>query len=242
MVNQDSIPIVGPLDGIVTGKHISPYTNSWEMTAVQPDSTVILRGTWNDEILIYEKDGREILKRVQHVQYTDKLTIQQEEVYRENLQHIRLTIFNSGQNPHTDIHYDGTKIWGKKISRVEGLNEVEQMPISFSYDLPQPVFDWHLWGVLISGFPLKEGYAARFLAHESYSYLPGEFRWFTLKVTGMEMIDGGKWGNVNCFTVEVKAEVRWKLWIAVDKTIAPVQQIRIDNTDGVQFWWRPLKL
>src|SRR5690606_26500326 len=122
-----------------TGKNISPYTNSWEMTAVQTDSSIVHRGIWNDEISFYIKDGKEILKRVQHVHYTDKLTIQQEEVYRENLQHIRLTIFNSGQDPHTDIHYDGKKIWGKKVFRVEGLDEVEQMPMSFSYDLPQPV-------------------------------------------------------------------------------------------------------
>jgi hypothetical protein len=61
-------------------------------------------------------------------------------------------------------------------------------------------------------------------------------------VTGKEIIDGGKWGNkISCWTVEVKAEVMWKLWIAVQKDIAPVQQIRIDNTDGVQLWWKPLK-
>ncbi len=240
MAPHGSIPIVGPLDGIVTGKYIPAYTNCWEMTAVHPDNSVIHRGTWDDEISFYTQDDKEILRRVQHVQYPDKLTIQKEEVFRETLQHIRLTIFDSGKEPHTDIHYDGKRIWGRKVFRVEGLNEVEQIPMPFSYELPGPVFDWHLWGVLISGFPLKEGYSARFLGHESYSYLPGDFRWYTLRVTGTERIDAGKWGNINCYTVEVKAEVNWKLWIAIDKSIAPVQQIRIDNTNGVQLWWKPL--
>jgi hypothetical protein len=241
MAAYDGIPTISPAHRIVTGKHIPAYTNGWEMTAVNPDGSIVHRGMWNDEISFYTKDGGKILKRVQHVQYLDRLVIQQEEVYRNSLQHIHLTIFNSGEEPHTDIYYDGRRIWGKKIFRIDGLENIEPMPLTFSYELPQPVFDWHLWGVLISGFPLQDGYTAKFLAHESYSYLPGDFRWFTLKVTGTDAIDGGKWGKVNCFIVEVKAEVPWKLWIAIDKTIAPVQQIRINNTDSVQLWWRPLK-
>jgi hypothetical protein len=241
MTKQDSIIKVGPLDGVVTGKHIPAYTNRWEMTGVHPDGSVVNRGIWNDEMTFYFKDGKEILRRVQHVQYPDKTSIQEEEVYRDNMQHIRLTIFNSGEEPHTDIHYDGKKIWGKKVFRIAGLADIEQISMPFSYELSQPVFDWHLWGILISSFPLKIDYTAKFLAHESYSYLPGDFRWITLKVTGTETIDGGKWGKVCCYIVDVEAEVPWKLWIAVDKTIAPVQQIRIDNTDGVQFWWKPVK-
>ncbi len=240
MAAPDSTPVVSPADGVVTGKYIPAYTNSWEMTAVTPNGSVAHRGTWRDEISFYSKEEREILKRVQHVAYTNSVAIQQDEVFRDNLQHVHLTIFNPGEDPHTDICYEGNRIWGKKIFRVDGLPQMGQLPMPFSYELPKPVFDWHLWGVLISGFPLQEGYAARFLAHESYSYLPGDFRWYTVNVTGTERIDGGKWGKVNCFIVQVKAEVAWKLWIAVDKTIAPVQQIRIDNTDGTQFWWKPL--
>ncbi|MDF1613279.1 hypothetical protein [Stygiobacter electus] len=243
MAHQDTIQVVKPGDGIVTGKKIPAYKNSWEMTAVNPDGTVINRGIWNDEISFYtNNDGDEILKRKQKVEYKDRISIQEEEVYRDNLQHIHLKIYNVNEEPHTDIYYSAHKIWGKKIFRVDGLNDIEQMPISFFfYELPQPVFDWHLWGILISGFPLKVGYQARFLAHESYSYLPGDFRWFTLKVTGTDTINGGIWGNVNCYTVDVEAEVLWKIWIAIDKSIPPVQQIRIDDKDGIQFWWKPIK-
>lgn len=235
----DNIQIVSPDDGIVTGKHIPAYSNAWSMTAVNPDGTVVNRGVWNDEISFYKLGGREILKRIQHIHYVDKITIQEEDVYRDSLNHIHLMIYDSGKNPHTDINYDNKKIWGRKVFRIAGLKEIELMSAPFSYELPQPVFDWHLWGILIAGFPLKVGYSARFLAHESYSYLPGDFRWFTIKVTGTDVIDGGKWGKINCYIVEVNAEVFWKIWIAIDKTIAPVQQIRIDNTDGVKFWWKP---
>jgi hypothetical protein len=241
-MHTDTIPVVTLADKIVTGKHIPTYKNRWEMSAIYPDGTVLHRGFWNDEIS-FENDssGREVLKRKQLVEYTDRVSIQEEEVYRDNLQHKRLIIYNMGEEPHTNIYYNNNKIWGKKVFRVEGLAEIEQIPMTFSYELPAPVFDWHLWGILISGFPLEVGYCVRFLAHESYSYLPGDFRWYTLNVTGLDTIDAGVWGKTACYIVEVKAEVNWTFWISVDKSIPPVQQIRIDDNDGVQFWWKPEK-
>lgn len=237
----DSAPVVTPEDGVVTGNHIPAYTNTWEMTAVFPDGSVEYRGKWDDEVSFYYQGETEILKRVQHVYYQNKTSVQEEEVFRNNLKHYRLIIRTEDEEPHTDIYYEGNRIWGKKIFRAEGLDTIEQLSVPFSYDLPQSVFDWHLWGILIAGFPLKKGYRARFLAHESYSSHPGDFRWFTLKVTGQEMIDGGKWGRVNCWTVDVDDKVRWKLWIAVRKDIASVQQICIFDTGGKQLWWKPEK-
>lgn len=237
---EDTIRIVTPVDGIVVGTYIPEYTNTWEMTAVQPDGSVVSRGVWHDTMSSSTIKGRDVLKRVQMIHYRgQKPTIQEDEFYRDNLQHIRLRIQNDQDEPHTDITYTGNRIFGKKIFRVDGLDEMDQLPLTFSFELTLPVFDWHLWGILISAFPLQTGYKARFLAHESYSYDPGDFRWFTLNVTGSEEIDGGKWGIIDCYTVEVQAEVVWKLWIAVDKQIAPVQQIRIDDKDGVQLWWKP---
>lgn len=239
---ESSINIVGPDDGIVTGKNIPAYTNTWDMTAVKPDGTVENRGIWDDKVSFFTRAGKEIIIREQYIQYKKSQVRQVEEVYRENLHHIRLTINTIGEEPHTDINYNNRKIWGKKVFKIGGLESIQQMSIPFSYELPLAVFDWHLWGVLVSGFPLKINYEAKFLAHESYSYLPGDFRWFNLKVSGTDEIDAGKWGKVNCYTVEVKAEVLWKIWIAIDKNIAPVIQIRIDNTDGTQLWWKPLKI
>ena len=236
---NDTISVVKPGDGTVSGRNIPAYKNSWEMTAVNLDGSVTYRGIWNDEISFVLRNGNEVLRREQHVYYNDKEAIQLDEVDRQTLMPIYINIRSVGQDPHTEIHYDGKKIFGKKIFNIEGLDTLQKLSAPFSYELPEPVFDWHLWGVLISGFPLEQGYRARFLAHESYSYLPGDFRWFTLRVTGQEIIDGGKWGHVNCWTVEVKAEVVWRLWISVRKDIAPVQQIRIDDASGVQYWWKP---
>lgn len=242
MTHKDTIQVVTPDDGTVTGYKINPYTNSWNMTAVKPGGSVINRGIWNDEVSIYtDNSGREILRRKQTVEYAESTSIQEEEVYRDNLRHIYLKIYNAGKEPHTDIHYSDNKIWGKKVFRIAGLDDFEQISMPFSFELPRPVFDWHLWGILVSGFPLKENYSARFLAHESYSYFPGDFRWYILKVIGRETIDGGKWGEVDCWKVELDAEVRWILWIAVKKNVAPVQQICIYDFDGSELWWKPLK-
>jgi hypothetical protein len=240
MKNNEIIQTINISDGIVSGKNIPTYANIWQMIAVNPDGKVVQRGTWNDDVSFFIRNGKEILRRVQHVQYTDKLVIQKEEVFRDNLMHVWLTIHDEGKEPHTDIKYEGNRIWGKKVFRVDGLDSIEQISLPFSYELPHSIFDWHLWGILVSGFPLKEGYTARFLAHESYSYLPGDFRWFAIKVTGQEVIECGKWGKVDCWLVQVIAEVEWKIWIAKQKDVAPVQQICIYNTDGVQFWWKPM--
>lgn len=241
MKTNDYIQKIGINDGIVNGNFIPAYTNCWEMTSVNIDGSTVFRGVWNDRVTFYKVGKREVLKRKQHIQYLDKSTIQEEEVYRDNLEHIRLTIFNVGEKPSTDIQYDSGRIWGVKVFRIEGLDEIEQISLPFSYQLGESVFDWHLWGILIAGFPLKEDYAAKFLAHESYSYFPGDFRWITLKVKGVEVIDAGKWGMINCYIVEVKAEVKWKFWISIDKTKAPVQQICIYHTSEVQLWWKPSK-
>ncbi|MCL6523927.1 MAG: hypothetical protein K6T34_04615 [Thermoflavifilum sp.] len=240
MSNINTIPIVSPNDGIVTGKFVPAYTNSWIMTSVFPDGKEERRGIWNDVVSFYkDAKDREILKRVQTVHYASHTSIQEEEVYRNNLQHLSLRIYNIDEEPHTDIIYTDRSIRGKKIFRIAGLEEVQPVSMPFSFDIPYPVFDWHLWGILISGFPLRVGYTARFLAHESYSYLPGDFRWYTLWVRGTEKIWGGKWGSLMCYLVEVKAEVMWKIWIAMDKSVAPVQQICIHETGGLQYWWKP---
>jgi hypothetical protein len=229
-------------DGTVTGNNVPAYTNSWQMTAVKPDGTSTIRGIWNDEISFFERHGKIVLKREQHIHYNtnNSEVIQLDEADKETLMPIYLKINNKDEEPHTEIFYEGNLIRGKKIFNIEGLETIQKIALPFSYELPEPVFDWHLWGILISGFPLKEGYQAQFLAHESYSYLDGTFRWYTLNVTGQEIINGGKWGNINCWLVEVKAEVNWKIWIAVKKDIAPVQQICIYNLDETELWWKPL--
>lgn len=240
MTQNDTIQVVTPADGIVTGNNIPAYKNSWQMIAIKPVGTVIEKGIWNDEVSIHtDITGKEILRRKQTVEYGESTSIQEEEVYRDNLLHIYLKIYNTGEEPHTDIHYNGTKIWGKKIFNIAGMGSFEKKSLPFSFEFAETVFDWHLWGILVSGFPLEENYKARFLAHESYSYLPGDFRWYTLKVIGQENIKSGKWGEVECWKVELAAEVRWILWIAIVKNVAPVQQICIYDFDGVELWWKP---
>lgn len=242
MIKEKSIPVVKPADGTVNGSQVPSYTNTWDMIAVHPDGRIVDRGTWFDEVSFYRYNGKEILRREQHVNYPDEPEIiQLDEVDRDTLTHVHLSIKIAGQEPHTEIFYKDNRIYGKKLFKVDGLNEIEKISVPFSFEMPEPVFDWHLWGVLISSFPLKEGYQARFLAHESHTYIPGDFRWYSLKVTGQDEIDGGKWGKVLCWTVNVKAEVPWKIWISVRKDIAPVQQIRIDHFDRTELWWKPKK-
>ncbi|MEJ7682512.1 MAG: hypothetical protein WKG06_32595 [Segetibacter sp.] len=153
---NESIPIVLPGDPAVTGINVPQYQNSWEMSAVLPDGNTVHRGFWNDTMTTTRLNEVEILRREQRVLYPDAEVVQLDEVDRKTLTPIHIRINKVGEEPHTDIFYEGNKVYGKKVFRIGGLDEVKQISMPFSYTLPHPVFDWHLWGVLISGFPLTK--------------------------------------------------------------------------------------
>lgn len=133
------------------------------------------RGRWHDTLSFYEKDGEPILRREQGIDYLagTGTVIQLEEVNRDTLAPRCLNIRNANELPHTEIFYQGNLIRGTKLVNVEGLAERQRIPIQFSLQLPEPVFDWHLWGILVSGFPLQPDYQAQFLTRMSSAFWLG---------------------------------------------------------------------
>ncbi|PST82546.1 hypothetical protein C7T94_07695 [Pedobacter yulinensis] len=232
--------LIKPGSGVLDGTRIPAYQNTWSMTAAWPDGRVTPRGMWYDEVSINSQGDIEILKREQRILYSNgQETLQVETVNRNTMQHLSLQIGNRGEALHTDLHYESNWVRGKKMYVIGGGAPLERLSGNFSIELEEPFFDWHLWGLLVAACPLELGFSGRFLAHESYSYLPGDFRWVTLRVAGTETIDCGSWGEQVCFVVSVAAEVPWKLWIAVRTDVARVQQICISYIDGSELWWRP---
>lgn len=151
------IQIVKPTDGIVNGMKIPSYTTSWAMTSIDAEGKVSERGIWNDKITFVESNGCSILKREQHIFYTDKEVIQIDEADRKTLQLIYMSVqdANAGM-PHTWVQHKGNRITGYKSFNTEGFIESPQVAASFYYELQEPIFDWHLWGILITGFPLEK--------------------------------------------------------------------------------------
>jgi hypothetical protein len=93
--------------------------------------------------------------------------------------------------------------------------------------------------VLVSSFPLADGYAAAFLAHATSDAEAPLLRRFELEVTGRETVDLGKRGKVECYVVRVDAATPWTFWISTSRRPAPVLQLKIESADGGAWWWRP---
>lgn len=235
------IPVVTPGDGTVDGNRIPAYDNVLQMSVEASDGTERMTGRWEDQVQLVQIEGKAALRRIQHVRYTNgRGESHIDEADRKTLRQFRTSIREEGSpDATTEIRYAGARISGERPFNIGGEGDQYRMKGVFTLEFPKPVFDWHLWGILIAGFPLKEGYAAKFLAYASTSQSDALLRWYSLSVEGREMVPGGRKGPVECWIVRVEAEVSQTIWIAVNKDVAPVQQMRMEGPDGNILWWRP---
>lgn len=244
MINKNPLTVL-PGDGTVTARNIPAYTQIWEMTAVLPDGRVEYRGTWTDEVSFVERNGQEILRRVQRVRFEQdgdrRRSLQVDEVERDTLLPSYVPKRDEESEHHADIRFDNNAIIGNSTREADARESRHKFMTPGAFELNEPIFDWRLWGILIPCFPLSAGYKAQFLAHDSSSKTDGTVRWYTLDVVDRETIDGGKWGLVSCWVVRVNVGVDWDFWISTDASTAPVIQVRINKSRGYQLWWKPRK-
>lgn len=233
-------------EGVTSGQRFFNYENTWVVSQTDALGVETVIGRWYDTVRIVAKSDGEVLIRKQYVKYING-TIRRhyDEVNRETLRpiHTHITTRTSDSDRDkiiADIQYSERTFMGTRHFDVQGTDEEIQAKINIQID--EPIYDWHLWGVLISGFPLQENYATKFLAHTSGNTSRTPFLSVSLHVTGSETVISTKWGKVDCWIVEVAAEVPWRFWIAKQHDVAPIQKIRIDESgEGTAFsWWKPL--
>ena len=232
-----AIEDVRPGDGIVDGTRIRPYTNRWGYYRVDADGTRHRLGEWRDELQVTEIGGRTVIHRVQEVpapggRVRKMLNI----VDRDTLAPIRTTFELVGDPPYLDVEFDSAGFRGVRRLQPEGADAL--LPARIEVSLDRPVFDWSLWGVLIAGFPLREGYEASFTAFgpapRGRLLIEVSFR-----VTGREAIELGGGRTVDCWVVALRELAPWTLWIATDRGLPPVVQIDIEVGDGAHLRWEP---
>jgi hypothetical protein len=200
-------PMLEPGAPGVDASAISPYTNLFEVFEVQPNGTERLVGTWEDQVEIEKRDGRSVLRRIQRSKTEKGTSAHLDEVDQRTLQPIRAR-YESNGTVLSDATWDGPRLTARDITTPAGLPATERIPVTLSVEFPKPVFDWHLWGVLLSSFPLSDGYEAAFLAHTTSDSEAPLLRRFALKVAGRETIDLGERGKVECYVVQVDAASR----------------------------------
>lgn len=239
-------------DGTLSAsRFLTDYTNTWAMVRQDPDGKETPIATWHDQVEIIEQDGKQLLKRTQYVEF-------EPDINRPNTTHLDLVdartllpVQTVVKNTQTDsirysiqwsVEYDKYKIRGQRPFAVEGTGSPKSLSADFSFTLDEPIYDWHLWGLLVAGLPLEDNKRYRFLAFLSEPGATGSpFISIRTELIGSESIRSEQWGKVDCRIVDVDAGQPWRLWISKSDTVAPIQQIRITRPDGGYTWWRPVK-
>ena len=148
---------------------------------------------------------------------------------------MRTTAAANEGKPFIDLRFEGNRVEGDRLLLPLNGSPSNQVAVKMSLELPDPVYDWRWWGLLIAALPLEPDFARQFLAFASESDVGSPLIIITARVSGSENV-----GNIPCWVVNVDAGVPWTLWIARIHTAAPVQRIQIDQPDGSRLMWDPL--
>ena len=232
------LPLLEPGGPGVDASAIAPYTNLFEVVEVRPDGSERVLGSWDDRVEIVKRDGRSVLRRIQNSKTATGTSAHLDEVDTRTLQPIRARYEKNG-SVVSDASWEGRRLTARDITTPAGAAAADPVSVTLDVEFPRPVFDWHLWGVLLSSFPLADGYSAAFVAHTTSDADAPLLRRFVFQVVGRETIDLGERGRVECFVVRVEAATPWTFWISTTRRPVPVVQLRIETKDGGAWWWRP---
>ncbi len=222
----------------VDARRIPAYTNLWEMFEVGADGAERFVGTWEDQVDIVSREGRPVLRRIQNARVGERTSAHLDEVDQRTLQPLRARYESNGR-VLADATYEGHRLKALDIVTPVGMSATERMPVTLAVEFPRPVFDWHLWGVLLASFPLADGYQAAFLAHTTSDADAPLLRRFTLAVVGRETVALAGRDPVECYVVRIDAGVPWTFWISTTRRPVPVVQLKIEQRDGIVRWWKP---
>jgi hypothetical protein len=195
---------IAPGDSAVDGSIIQAYHNSWRLMGRGHDGSVIQMGVWSDDARVDTIDGREVILRRQ-IWIHD----QGSEGYFNVLDHHTLapvlSQYTNAAGIYRRLEYsaDGRSVRYQESPQPPG--EGVRGPFRLSAPMQQgviataaPAFDFNTgtFGLMIAGFPLREGYSARFPVFRSYEPSP-EPAWVDFEVTGRETISlsGGRTFN-----------------------------------------------
>ena len=184
-------------DPSIDASFIRPYSTKWKVMGRAPDGSVVQMGIWTDATRVDTINGREVLLRRQAWIY-DKGA----EGYYNIVDHKTMAPVLS-QHASSDGFYRRMEFGrdGKSVRYQMFLPPppAQGKPMKMSAPMRQgviklkrPCFDFNtgMFGLLIAGFPLKEGYAARFPVFRSYDP-KAQPAWVDFEVKGKETVPAG---------------------------------------------------
>jgi hypothetical protein len=200
-----------PGNAAVDGSFIQPYVTKWKVMGRAPDGSVIQMGTWSDATRIDRIKGREVLIRRQlwlhdkgaegYYNIVDHKTMQP--VLSQHVNSLgTYRRFEFGPDDKT-VRYAQFQPRPPEPGKALPMNAPMQQG---ALKLKEPYFDFNcgMFGLLIAGFPLKEGYSARFPVFRSYDPKVAP-AWIDFTVKGKEVISAGPYKNLDTWLVVVNS-------------------------------------
>jgi hypothetical protein len=193
---QPTIVKVG--DPAVDGSFIKPYKNAWKITRLMPDGKSLDGGTWTDEMTVVEDHGRSLLKRLQ-IEKLPRGTFTTLNLVDQRTLAPILSDETDDRGYHVRLEFvDPTHV---KAEHVGGPGAKPGGPVKKEdLTLAMPAFDFlgGMYGMLLVGFPLHEGYSARLPIFLDQG---DKVDWLTFTVGAKESVPAGPGKRVDAWRV-----------------------------------------
>jgi hypothetical protein len=209
-----AVPVeVHPGDAAVDGRVIRPFRNKWRLVGRGTDGSVVEMGTWTDIASVETIDGRELIVRRQIWTHEKGAEGYLNLVDHRTLAPVLSQYVNAG-GLYRRLEYsaDGKAVH-YQVTPMPGGEAPGAPPVRLWSPMKQgeiataaPAFDFNtgMFGLLIAGFPLKEGYAARFPVFRSWDPA-AEPAWIDFEVKGRENVQAGPGRTLDTWLVIVNS-------------------------------------
>lgn len=213
-------------DGTVDGSFIQPYASAFRLWKMGDNGEREPFGRWTDSVRYIEHQGRRVLYRVV-ARYTaeDVKDLWRDHlVDPETLAPIR-TLQHFGEDLGSSVLLEFA---GDSLT-VELKNGPDAPAQTVGRSFEAPVYDLSLYAILLVGFPLEDGFAARFPTFGNQLAPVSE----TMRVTGRERVPVEDGRTVEAWVVETEYRP-WTVWLTKEPPyIAKVVQRMPDGSEIV---------
>jgi hypothetical protein len=194
-------------DAMVAGAVIKPYKNVWRLTYAKPGREPVDAATWTDEVEAVKIGGRSLLKRTQVATYPKRgLTTTLINIFDPRTMAPVSRDYKRNDGTFNHIEFEGISIKYRRVETPGG--EVKQGDAH----LDVPVYDFFggLYGLLLTTFPLKNGFSASLPSLDENT---DTVRWATFHVAREEMVEAGPGRQVKAWVVETDDNGPMTFWL-----------------------------
>ena len=212
-------PAVTPGNGVVDGSFLVPYRNAWLLTQTSASGEESLLGKWTDELRFDPEKGSQVMTRVQRFPTPMGYLTLTNKFHRNDLIPLTREIRNDEGGVLQMLEFTGKALQAKVPGQAEAMD----------IDLGRPVYDWFLYGMLLAGFPLAEGYTAQFPVVGQNLKMAMR----RMEVLGRETVEGPANKPYPCW--KVRSDDGLTFWIS--KQAPYILRVHSKRPDGSQRHW-----